>query len=661
MIAKGTAHSNGGKLARYMTTGKDGERAELWHLRGFASNDITEAFRSVHLVAEGTKCEQPFFHVQVRNRNGETLTREQWVHAADRIERMLGLTGQPRAIAFHIDGKTSHEHMHIAFSRIDQDTLTAKPLPFFKERLKKVSRELELHFGLEPVTSRRPDRIKYAPSRAEEEQARRLGFDIHEVRRNIRECWDRSDCGRGFVAALDDKGLILARGDRRDFVVLDRAGGLHALGKRILDANKSAIRERLADLDTNHVPTVEKARENLAVGPQRKPERLDTLRQQLAEVNREIYGPALDQLKHQLPEAERDYAQRDPVRDDIAWHDAVAKAAIEKEKIERRFVEPKDRDKETRAGGRGKDWPVTPERPEPIETCPSLHVEDAAREATRPQPAPVIPSNLKGPAADIWAAYNVRIHMQERERKNPEGEVEKYKVPIPVKAGRDPYQFGAALEQKGMVLARATKDEAEHSRKEAEHWKTHGEWRPTYREGEIVVVTQRGHVYSLNRRTTGHDAKEVQSFLAKAEWKGLGGIAATKEAMQARASRRDLDRQALRDEIAAARLKRAGTIKVPARTRGRNVGKAVRVARRVPARAVGALADAFTNALESLLAPPETPERKREAAAAKLERDADAALKKHEFEFSSHLAALREQEQHHTGQDNYRKDRERDR
>jgi hypothetical protein len=28
MIAKGTAHNNGAKLARYMTTGKDGERAD---------------------------------------------------------------------------------------------------------------------------------------------------------------------------------------------------------------------------------------------------------------------------------------------------------------------------------------------------------------------------------------------------------------------------------------------------------------------------------------------------------------------------------------------------------------------------------------------------------------------------------------------------------
>jgi len=103
MIAKGTPHNNGVKLAAYLTTGKDTERATLWQLRGFASDDIREAFRSVHVMAEGTRAAQPFFHVQVRMPDGEELTREQWQHIADRIESKLGLTDQPRAIAFHRD------------------------------------------------------------------------------------------------------------------------------------------------------------------------------------------------------------------------------------------------------------------------------------------------------------------------------------------------------------------------------------------------------------------------------------------------------------------------------------------------------------------------------------------------------------------------------
>ena len=203
MIAKGTPHNNGAKLAAYLTTGKENEKATLWELRGFASDDIREAFRSVHVMAEAIpQLEQPFFHVQVRNPEGEVLTREQWMRVADRIEAKLGLTDQPRAIAFHKNTETGHEHMHLAWSRIDEETLTARRLPFYKLRLKEVCRELEIDLGLTRVTDERRGPVM-APLRYEHEQARRLGIDIHEIRASIRACWDHSDNGRSFSAALD--------------------------------------------------------------------------------------------------------------------------------------------------------------------------------------------------------------------------------------------------------------------------------------------------------------------------------------------------------------------------------------------------------------------------------------------------------------------------
>ena len=129
MIAKGTPHNNGRKLAKYLTTGTRGERAELFELRGFIADNIKDAFRDVHIMAEATKADGLFFHIQVRNPEGETLDRQQWEYTANRIERMLGLGGQPRAIAFHIDETTGHEHMHVAWSRIDEETLTSSVCP----------------------------------------------------------------------------------------------------------------------------------------------------------------------------------------------------------------------------------------------------------------------------------------------------------------------------------------------------------------------------------------------------------------------------------------------------------------------------------------------------------------------------------------------------
>jgi hypothetical protein len=271
MIAKGTLHNSGARLAAYMVTGKDGERAELHELRGFASADIAEAFRDVHLMAEGTRSTKPFFHAQVRNPEGEELTRAQWLKVADRIEAKLGYSGQPRAVAFHIDEKTGHEHMHVAWSRIDADTLQAKPLPFFKLRLKEVCRELENDLDLTRVRSERP-RVELAPSRAEEEQSRRLDTDLHGIRGTIRQAYAQSDSGKAFAAALADKGLTLCQGERRDFIVLDQAGGIHLLGKRLLGDSAAEVRRGLADIDRAGLPTVDEARAQLAAERARQPE-----------------------------------------------------------------------------------------------------------------------------------------------------------------------------------------------------------------------------------------------------------------------------------------------------------------------------------------------------------------------------------------------------
>ena len=143
MIIKGNRHNNGPKLARYMMTGEHGERAELAELRGFASGNIVDAFRDVHLMADAHGIENPFFHVQVRLPEGEELKPEQWQRTADAAQKRLGLNGQARAITFHINETTGERHMHIGISLIDEETLQAKPVPFFKYRLKALPASLK--------------------------------------------------------------------------------------------------------------------------------------------------------------------------------------------------------------------------------------------------------------------------------------------------------------------------------------------------------------------------------------------------------------------------------------------------------------------------------------------------------------------------------------
>jgi hypothetical protein len=478
MIAKGTTHNNGVKLAQYMAASKDGERAELWQLRGFEATNIKDAFRDVEIMAGATKCEQPFFHVQVRNREGETLTRQQWELAADRIERMLGLTGQPRAITFHTYEHNNDEHMHVAWSRIDEDTLTAKPLPFFKDRLKKISRELELEFGLEPVKNKREGPLKYAPTKAQDEQARRLGLDVHELRNTIRDCWDRSDNGRSLQAALDHEGLILAQGDRRGFVVIDQAGGITSLGKRILDVSAAKIRDRISDLDISQLPTVEQARSGIQGLTH---DRLKGLNSELAEV--QVLIASAERVRQQ----EKTDALWDRDQADNNWQAAVINAAIEREKTERQFVEPMKREtraakRQTGAGGREKEWAIMPPQPEPIKTSPEYHFEDAAREATQDKNY-TPPKQLKGMTRKIMG-WLVTLWNE------------------PDMIQTEVKTLSAVLDDKGITLAVVTKDEAERSSREAEFAKAVGNYAPRYKEGEIVAVIEPPPEYRRNGEIT---------------------------------------------------------------------------------------------------------------------------------------------------------------
>ena len=66
------------------------------------------------------------------------------------------------------------------------------------------------------------------------EQIRRLGTNVREIRTVILDSLEQSDNGRAFKAALEERGLMLANGDRRDcFVVVDQEAGHHALNKKL--------------------------------------------------------------------------------------------------------------------------------------------------------------------------------------------------------------------------------------------------------------------------------------------------------------------------------------------------------------------------------------------------------------------------------------------
>ena len=88
---------------------------------------------------------------------------------------------------------------------------------------------------------------------------RREGLDPKAIKMEITALWQRADNGQAFKAGLEASGYILAKGDRRDFVLIDPRGDDHSLARR-LGVKAAELRERMKDVDRTALPSVAEAK-----------------------------------------------------------------------------------------------------------------------------------------------------------------------------------------------------------------------------------------------------------------------------------------------------------------------------------------------------------------------------------------------------------------
>lgn len=258
MILKGSQRGYGGNLAAHLSNARENDHVEVGDIRGTAAEDLHGALLEIEATAQGTKCQQPFFHVIVNPPESANLTREQFAAAFDKIDADMGLADHARAVVFH--EKNGREHAHVVYSRMHLSThydvgakvgeerptpiVKAKNMGFHKMRLREISQDRDpLNFGI-----------------AEWQQAKRLGEDPRDIKRIIGEAYQFADGAQAFNAALEAHAMQLARGDRRGFVVLHHSGETLPL-HRFLGAKQKDIRARLGQPE--HVQTVDQARATL--------------------------------------------------------------------------------------------------------------------------------------------------------------------------------------------------------------------------------------------------------------------------------------------------------------------------------------------------------------------------------------------------------------
>jgi len=220
-------------------------------------------------MGAGSRSRRTLYHASINTPVAESLSEEQRRQSRERLAAELGFSSQPFAVVEHV--KHGRQHTHIVWSRIDNQTGRAIPDSHNYRKHELVSRDLERDFAHERVLGahvrdkEKQERPKRGPTWAEHRQAERSGMTPQEARRLVTECWTRTVTGAGFQVRLEAEGFVLARGDRRDFVLVDTAGEIHSVARRIEGVKAAEIRQRMTDLDPELLPSIEQARERQSI------------------------------------------------------------------------------------------------------------------------------------------------------------------------------------------------------------------------------------------------------------------------------------------------------------------------------------------------------------------------------------------------------------
>ena len=256
MILVGNRRGGAANLAQHLMNVRENDHVHIHELRGFISSDLDGAFHEAYGISRGTRCKKFLYSLSLSPPETEDVPIEAFEAVIDQIEQRLGFAGQPRAIVFH--EKKGRRHAHCVWSRINSNTMTAIDPFEDKLALKGIARSLfeEHQWDMPDGFKRREDADPFNYSHAEHSQAKRIKRDPKELKRIFVECWQTSDSRTAFTHALQEHGLVLARGDRRGHVAVDANGEVYSVS-RWVGVKAKEVRVRLGKVDD--LPNVEAA------------------------------------------------------------------------------------------------------------------------------------------------------------------------------------------------------------------------------------------------------------------------------------------------------------------------------------------------------------------------------------------------------------------
>lgn len=260
MILKASQRAGAKALGLHLLKDEN-DHVEVHEVRGFCAENVIGAFKEAQAVARGTRCKQFLFSVSLNPPEHAAVPVSAFERAIDRIEKDTGLTGQPRVVVFH--EKEGRRHAHAVWSRIDAETMTARPMSHFKRKLQAISKSLYLEHGWELPRgfAEKERRGRGSFDLAHWQQCKRMGRDPKALKEAIQTCWAISDSRQSFEKALEPKGLFLARGDRRAHVAVTYEGEVLSLSRLTGQKTKDIV-ARLGKPETYR--SVEETKQHIA-------------------------------------------------------------------------------------------------------------------------------------------------------------------------------------------------------------------------------------------------------------------------------------------------------------------------------------------------------------------------------------------------------------
>ena len=168
----------------------------------------------IDTARQSRRCEKPVYAFSLGWHPEETPSREDMLKAGREALKVLGMQDYQALMISHTD--TAHPHLHIIVNRIHPET--GKAINLYKDQEKLQAWALEYE--------RRQGKV-YCPARVFNALARQVAQEqdgrpapSRYVDNTLAECWTRSDSGKSFRAALEAKGWGLARGDRKEAVLM---------------------------------------------------------------------------------------------------------------------------------------------------------------------------------------------------------------------------------------------------------------------------------------------------------------------------------------------------------------------------------------------------------------------------------------------------------